>query len=77
MPTAVTTGLILLAAFIIAEMWRPVAVLLIVTAILGLAGVEFLARSQKRDTGPQLWPDLQHVFRRHWLRTGSEMQHCH
>jgi len=52
MPTAVTTGLILLAAFIIAVMWRPVAVLLIVTAILGLAGVEFFGKVTEKGYRP-------------------------
>ena len=36
MPTAVTTGLVLIAVFIGAVMWRPAAVMLIVIAVLGI-----------------------------------------
>ena len=41
MPTAVTAGLIIAAAFIGALMWKPVAVLAIVVLVCGLAAVEF------------------------------------
>ncbi|MSO59767.1 MAG: hypothetical protein EXQ63_05530 [Ilumatobacteraceae bacterium] len=51
-PTAVSTGLILFAAFIAAEMWRPIAVLLIVTVILGLAGVEFFGKVTEKGYRP-------------------------
>ena len=44
MPTAVTTGLILLAVFLGAIMWRPAAVMLIVVAVVGLAAVEFFSK---------------------------------
>jgi hypothetical protein len=43
MPTAVTTGLILLAVFLGAIMWRPAAVMLIVVAVVALAAVEFFS----------------------------------
>ncbi len=52
LPTAVSTGLILFAVFVVAEMWRPVAVLLMVTVILGLASIEFLGKVTEKGYRP-------------------------
>lgn len=52
MPTAVTTGLILVAAFIATVMWRPAAVMLIVVAVVGLAAVEFFNKVTDKGYRP-------------------------
>ena len=52
MPTAVTTGLIMLALFVGAIMWRPAAVLLIVVAVVGLASVEFFSKVTEKGYRP-------------------------
>jgi len=52
MPTAVTTGLILVAAFIATIMWRPAAVMLIVVAVVGLAAVEFFNKVTEKGYRP-------------------------
>ena len=58
MPTAVTTGLILLAVFIGAVMWRPAAVMLIVIAVLGLAAVEFFSKVTEKGYRPATFAGL-------------------
>lgn len=52
MPTAVTTALILVAAFIGAIMWRPAAVMLIVLAVVTLAAVEFFSKVTEKGYRP-------------------------
>jgi len=52
MPTAVTTGLILLAVFLGAIMWRPAAVMLIVVAVVALAAVEFFSKVTEKGYRP-------------------------
>jgi phosphatidate cytidylyltransferase len=52
MPAAVSTGLVLLAVFIGAIMWRPAAVMLIVVAVLGLAAVEFFNKVTEKGYRP-------------------------
>lgn len=52
MPTAVTTGLVLVAAFIATIMWRPAAVMLIVVAVVGLAAVEFFQKVTEKGYRP-------------------------
>ena len=44
MPTAIAVGLLMLAAFIAALLWKPVAVLAIVVLVCGLAAVEFFEK---------------------------------
>jgi phosphatidate cytidylyltransferase len=58
MPTAVTTALILLAAFIGAIMWRPAAVMLIVLAVVGLAAVEFFSKVTEKGYRPATFAGL-------------------
>ena len=52
MPTAVTTALVLVAAFIGAIMWRPAAVMLIVLAVVALAAVEFFSKVTEKGYRP-------------------------
>lgn len=58
MPTAVTTGLVLLAAFLGAIMWRPAAVMLIVLAVVGLAAVEFFSKVTEKGYRPATFAGL-------------------
>jgi phosphatidate cytidylyltransferase len=52
LPTAVTTGLILLAVFLGAIMWRPAAVMLIVVAVVAVAAVEFFSKVTEKGYRP-------------------------
>ena len=58
MPQAVTTGLVLVAAFIGAVMWRPAAVMLIVIAVLGMAAVEFFSKVTEKGYRPATFGGL-------------------
>ena len=58
MPTAVTTGLVLIAVFIGAVMWRPAAVMLIVLAVVGLAAVEFFSKVTEKGYRPATFGGL-------------------
>lgn len=58
MPTAVTTGLILVAVFLGAIMWRPAAVMLIVLAVVGLAAVEFFSKVTEKGYRPATFAGL-------------------
>ena len=58
MPTAVTTGLVLVAAFIGAVMWRPAAVMIIVVAVVGMAGVEFFSKVTEKGYRPATFAGL-------------------
>ena len=58
MPTAITTGLVLLAAFLGAIMWRPAAVMLIVLAVVGLAAVEFFSKVTEKGYRPATFAGL-------------------
>jgi phosphatidate cytidylyltransferase len=52
LPQAVTSGLILAAAFVAALMWRPAAVMLFVVAVVGLAAVEFFNKVTEKGYRP-------------------------
>ena len=52
LPTAVFVGLVIAIAFIGALLWRPVAVLAIVVAVLGLAAVEFFDKVTEKGYRP-------------------------
>ena len=58
MPQAVTTGLVLLAVFLGAIMWRPAAVMLIVLAVVGLAAVEFFSKVTEKGYRPATFAGL-------------------
>ncbi|MFM8847986.1 MAG: phosphatidate cytidylyltransferase [Actinomycetota bacterium] len=52
MPTAVAVGLLMLAAFVAALLWKPVAVLAIVVLVCGLAAVEFFEKATEKGYRP-------------------------
>ena len=52
MPTAIAVGLLMLAAFVAALLWKPVAVLAIVVLVCGLAAVEFFEKIVERRYRP-------------------------
>lgn len=52
MPAAVTTGLVMMAAFVGAVMWRPAAVMAIVVVALGLAAIEFFGKVTEKGYRP-------------------------
>ena len=52
MPTAIAVGLLMLAAFIAALLWKPVAVLAIVVLVCGLAAVEFFEKVSDKGYRP-------------------------
>jgi len=52
MPTAIAVGLLMLAAFIAALLWKPVAVLAIVVLVCGLAAVEFFEKVSDKGYKP-------------------------
>jgi phosphatidate cytidylyltransferase len=52
MPTAIAVGLSMLAAFVAALLWKPVAVLAIVVLVCGLAAVEFFEKIVERRYRP-------------------------
>jgi phosphatidate cytidylyltransferase len=58
MPTAIAVGLLLAAAFIGALIWRPWAVAVIVTLILGLAAVEFYDKVAEKGYRPAVVPGI-------------------
>jgi phosphatidate cytidylyltransferase len=52
LPSAISTGLVMLAVFIGATVWRPAAVLAIVVAVLTLAAVEFFGKVTEKGYRP-------------------------
>jgi len=52
MPTAVAVGLVIAAAFIAAVLWRPVAVLVIIVAILGIGAIEYFDKVTEKGYRP-------------------------
>ena len=58
MPAAIAVGLVLAAVFIGALMWRPVAVVVLVVVILGLAAVEFYDKVSEKGYRPAVVPGI-------------------
>ena len=58
MPTAIATGLVLIAGFILTVMWRPAAVMLYVVAVVGLASVEFFSKVTEKGYRPATFAGL-------------------
>ncbi len=58
MPAAIAVGLLLAAAFIAALMWKPAAVVAVVTVILGLAAVEFYDKVSEKGYRPAVIPGI-------------------
>lgn len=52
MPTAVAVGLLMAAAFIVALLWKPIAVLVIIVLVLGFAAVEFFDKVSEKGYRP-------------------------
>ena len=52
LPTAVTAGLVIAAVFIVALMWKPAAVVVLVVLALGAASVEFFTKVSERGYRP-------------------------
>lgn len=52
MPTAVAVGIALAAVFVGALMWKPIAVLAVVVAVLGLAAVEYFDKVTEKGYQP-------------------------
>jgi phosphatidate cytidylyltransferase len=58
MPAAIAVGLLLAAVFIAALMYRPWAAAVLVTLVLGLAGVEFYAKVSEKGYRPAVIPGV-------------------
>jgi phosphatidate cytidylyltransferase len=58
LPVAVAVGLVIAAAFIGALMWRPVAVLAIVVAVVGLGAIEFYDKVSEKGYRPAVIPGI-------------------
>ncbi len=58
MPVAIAVGLLLAAVFIGTIMWRPVAVLVFITILLGLAAVEFYDKVGEKGYRPAVVPGI-------------------
>ena len=58
MPVAVAVGLLIAAAFTAAFLWRPVAVIVLVTIVLGLAAVEFYDKVTEKGYRPAVIPGI-------------------
>jgi phosphatidate cytidylyltransferase len=58
MPTAIGVGVLIAALFIVAMMWRPAAVVALVTIVLGLAAVEFYDKVTEKGYRPAVIPGI-------------------
>jgi phosphatidate cytidylyltransferase len=58
MPTAIAVGLVLAALFLAALMYRPWAVAVMITVILGLAAVEFYEKVSEKGYRPAIVPGI-------------------
>jgi phosphatidate cytidylyltransferase len=58
LPMAVAVGLLMAAVFTASLMWRPVAVLVLVMALLALAAVEFYGKVSEKGYRPAVVPGL-------------------
>jgi phosphatidate cytidylyltransferase len=58
LPMAVAVGLLMAAVFTASLLWRPVAVLVLVMVLLGLAAVEFFAKVSEKGYRPAVVPGL-------------------
>lgn len=52
MPTAIAVGMLLAAAFLAALNWRPIAVVAVVTVVLGLGAIEFYSKVAEKGYRP-------------------------
>ncbi len=58
MPIAIAVGLLLAAVFIGALLWRPVAVLAVIVAVVGLGAVEFYDKVAEKGYRPAVVPGI-------------------
>ncbi len=58
LPAAIGVGLILAAIFILATIWRPVAVVALVTIVLAIAGFEYFGKVTEKGYRPAVAPGL-------------------
>ena len=58
LPAAVAAGAVLAALFIVATLWRPVAVLALVVAILAIAAFEYFGKVTEKGYRPAVAPGL-------------------
>jgi phosphatidate cytidylyltransferase len=58
LPTAIAAGVILAALFIIATLWRPVAVLVLIVAVLAIAAFEYFGKVTEKGYRPAVAPGL-------------------
>ncbi len=58
LPAAIGAGLILAALFVIATLWRPMAVLVLVTIVLAIAAFEYFGKVTEKGYRPAVAPGL-------------------
>jgi len=58
LPAAVAAGAVIAALFIAAILWRPVGVLVLIVAILGVAGFEYFGKVTEKGYRPAVAPGL-------------------
>ena len=58
LPTAIAAGVILAALFIAATLWRPVAVLVLIVAVLAIAAFEYFGKVTEKGYRPAVAPGL-------------------
>jgi phosphatidate cytidylyltransferase len=58
LPVAIAVGVLIAVAFVIAMLWRPAAVVALVTVALGLAAVEFYDKVTERGYRPAVIPGI-------------------
>jgi phosphatidate cytidylyltransferase len=58
LPAAIGAGLVLAAVFIAATLWRPVAVVALVTIVLAIAGFEYFGKVTEKGYRPAVAPGL-------------------
>ncbi len=58
LPIAIAAGFVIAAVFLGAILWRPVAVLILITVLLGLAAVEFFDKVGEKGYRPAIIPGI-------------------
>lgn len=75
LPAAITAGAVIAALFVAAIMWRPLAVIVLITAILGVAGFEYFGKVTEKGYRPAVAPGLLAVLAAplaaYWLGDGT------
>lgn len=75
LPAAVAAGAIIAAVFIAGVMWRPLAVIVLITAVLAVAGFEYFGKVTEKGYRPAVAPGLLAVvaapLAAYWLGDGT------